>query len=77
MKPFIKFDDIDGQTHLVNPDYIVQLHTQKRVEYDRNERVREYTGFYVNVASAGVACYNAEDVQVDEHTYFRLCEIVG
>jgi len=75
MAKFIQFEDIDQLVHMVNVDYIVQLHTKRHVEWDRSgDRLGERLGFYVNVANAGVACYNAEDIEVSTTTYKTITD---
>ena len=70
MAKFIKFNSTDGCEHVVNVDYIVQLHTKTHADWDgRGVKIGEHIEFYVNVANAGVACYNAEDINVSEKTY--------
>lgn len=77
MIKFIKVIDIADNEHVVNLGYIVQLHTRKLAEWDnRGHKVRDYIGYFINVANAGVACFNAEDIQVDEHTYSRVLELI-
>lgn len=71
----LNFKDTQGNTHYVNADYIVQFHTKKIIDWNnRGLKVGEHTGYYVNVANAGVACYNAEDIEVSEETFNTLID---
>ena len=61
--------------HYVNPDYIVQFHTRTHIDWDgRGKKIGEHIAFYVNVANAGVACYNAENIEVSEETFNTLID---
>lgn len=71
----LRFEDTQGNTHYVNADYIVQFHTSRVPDWDRSGRkVGEHTVYYVNVANAGVACYNAADIEVSEETFNTLID---
>ena len=74
----IQFNDIKNGTHYVNENYIVQLHDATfPIWNDRGAQIGTKQRYFVNVANAGVACYNAADYEVDEHTYFHILERLG
>lgn len=66
MAKFIRFFDIEGEEHIVNADYIVQIYTRPKTDGYCN---RIGTHYIVNVACAGVAVYHAGEYDVEQHVY--------